>query len=79
MFDLNDLESMLHEHIGLPIDHLLDEVYQHGLEFSGKSSYDDDATLEELRNWAVDRLLKFKEIFLPIITQEVESFTDNIA
>ena len=45
MFDLNDLESILHEHIGLPIDHLLDEVYQHGLEFSGKSNYDDDATL----------------------------------
>ena len=37
----------------------------------------DDAKLEELRNWAVDRLLKFKEIFGPIITQEVASLTDN--
>lgn len=45
MFDLNDLEAMLHDHFDLPIDQLLDEVYQHGLEFSGKSSYDDDATL----------------------------------
>jgi hypothetical protein len=38
---------------------------------------DDDATLEELRNWAVDRLLKFKEIFGPIATQEVASLTDD--
>ena len=45
MFDLKDLEIVLKEHIDLPIDKLLEEVYQHGLEFSGKSSYDDDATL----------------------------------
>ena len=45
MFNLKDLESILNEHIDLPIDQLLEEVYQHGLEFSGKSSYDDDATL----------------------------------
>ena len=45
MFDLKDLESILNEHIDLPIDQLLEEVYQHGLEFSGKSNYDDDATL----------------------------------
>ena len=45
MFDLSDLEQTLKEHIDLPIDQLLEEVYQHGLEFSGKESYDDDATL----------------------------------
>ena len=45
MFDLKDLESILNEHIDMPIDQLLEEVYQHGLEFSGKSNYDDDATL----------------------------------
>jgi serine phosphatase RsbU (regulator of sigma subunit) len=45
MFDLKDLHIMLQEHIDLPIEQLLEEVYQHGLEFSGKSSYDDDATL----------------------------------
>ncbi|MCU0643744.1 MAG: SpoIIE family protein phosphatase [bacterium] len=45
MFDLKDLQVMLQEHIDLPIDQLLEEVYQHGLEFSGKPSYDDDATL----------------------------------
>jgi phosphoserine phosphatase RsbU/P len=45
MLDLKYLQVMLQKHIDLPIDQLLEEVYQHGLEFSGEPSYDDDATL----------------------------------
>ena len=45
MLDLKYLQVMLQEHIHLPIDQLLEEAYQHGLEFSGEPSYDDDATL----------------------------------
>lgn len=45
MLDLNHLQVMLQEYIDLPIDQLLEKIYQHGLEFCGEASYDDDATL----------------------------------
>ena len=45
MFGISRLTSVLKENVNLPIDQLLEEVFQHGIKFSGKQSYDDDVTL----------------------------------
>lgn len=45
LLHLSGLEDALNKNKERPIDQLLEQVYQYGLRFSGKSSYDDDATL----------------------------------
>ncbi len=39
------LSDFLVEHSKLPVDILLEKVYEYGLEYSGRSSYDDDFTM----------------------------------
>ena len=80
IFDrLHEHKQAIHEELGehLEWERLDDKQASRIAVYRDGSIEDDDATLEELRNWAVDRLLKFKEVFGPIATQEVASLTDN--
>jgi sigma-B regulation protein RsbU (phosphoserine phosphatase) len=45
MLEINVLHDFLIANSTLPISELFDKVYQFGIDFSGKSTYDDDFTL----------------------------------
>jgi len=80
IFDrIHEHKQAIHEELGehLEWERLDDKRASRIAIYRDGSIEDDDATLEELRNWAVDRLLKFKEIFGPIATQEVASLSDD--
>jgi serine phosphatase RsbU (regulator of sigma subunit) len=45
MLQISDLNDFLIANSTLPISELFDKIYQFGIDFSGKNTYDDDFTL----------------------------------